>query len=114
MKIIPASAEDLARIEAAAAADGHPAFAPTHFFENSAGAVRGYFSAGGVTCVMFWSHTLNQPLESLRLVKESQRQARAMGRPVLYPCAPDSPFVPLLPDLGFEKIGNADFWLLKK
>jgi hypothetical protein len=62
---------------------------------------------------MFWSHTKNKPLESIRFVKESQRLAREAGKPVFYPCSPDSPFVPLLPELGFEKVGNADFWLLK-
>ena len=114
MKIIPATLDDLNRIQKAAAADNHPVFAPTHFAVDESYAVRGYFSAGGVTCVMFWSSTKNNPVQSLRLVKASQDEARKTGKPVIYPCAPDSPFAPLLPDLGFEKIGNANFWILKK
>ena len=81
--------------------------------ERAAGHVRGYFSAGGATAVFFWSHTGNRPVESLRLVRASQAAARDLGKEVFYPCAANSPFAPLMDDLGFEKIGNADFWRLK-
>ena len=112
MKIYPATPGDLDRIKAAAAADHHPAFAPTHFGQDASGQVKGYFSVGGLTAVMFWSHTGNSPIESLRLVKASQHLARQTGKPVIYPCSQKSPFAPLLPDLGFEKLGNADLWKL--
>ena len=114
MKIKAATPADLARIEAAARADHHAAFAPTHLMENDAGEVRGYFSTDGCAIVMFWSHVGNVPLASIRLVNESKSEARKLGKPVFYPCDPKSPFAPLLPRLGFELVGNANFWKLKE
>lgn len=113
MIIKPAMPGDLARIAAAAAADNHVAPAPTHFIENAGGEVRGSFSAGGCELIFFWSHTGNLAGESIRMAKECLRTARASGKPVFCPCAENSPFVPLMPSMGFELEGYAGFWKLK-
>lgn len=114
MKICPATATDLARIELAAAADGHLAPHSTHFLQDEAGAVRGAFCAGGVTTILFWSHTKNNPFASIKAVEAAKRAARSHGQPVLCLCTEDSPFGPLMPDLGFAKLGVANVWELKQ
>ena len=113
MTIRPATNADVQRIAQAALADYHPAFAPSHLLENDAGEIRGYFSVAGITPLLFWSHTGNDRFNSLRFAKAAVAAARATRNLVLLPCSAASPFVPVLPGLGFEKIGPAEFWRLK-
>lgn len=114
MNIQIATPADLARIESAAAANSHLALAPTHFLENDAGEVRGFFSAGGSTVTWFWSHTENPPIASIRLVKTAIAEAQKLGKPIFCPCTGDSPFAPLMPGFGFELLGHANIWRLKQ
>src|SRR6185312_2165215 len=93
-------------------ADNHVCFQPTHFLQSDAGEIRGYFSTD-VTPLFLWSHTGNEKTASLRFVKQAIEHARLPGKPVIAPCTVDSPFVPVLPGLGFLKLGNCDLWTLK-
>ena len=110
------SLSDVRRVEEAAAADGHVCFAPTHFLESNNGEVRGCFSTA-VTALFFWSHKGNSKFDSLRFVDAAKAaavvKASQTGGRVFWPCTPHSPFVPLLPELGFERLGSADFWEMK-
>ena len=113
MKIKPATQADLARIEAAARADGHTSFLPTHFMENERGEVRGCFSAGSFSLIFFWSHTGNAACASLKQVAAAKAAAAELGRPVLWPCTVESPFAPHMEKMGFEILGHANLWRLK-
>lgn len=113
MRILPATPADLGLIVAAARLDGHIALGSTHFLKDENGSIKGAFSAGGVTTILFWSHTGNSRFASLRAVEAAKKAARAHGKPVLCLCTDDSPFTPMMPDFGFTKLGSANVWELK-
>jgi hypothetical protein len=113
VKILIPTKDDLRRIENAAAADGHLAPGTSHFIQDERGEVRGAASLGGVTCLLFWSHTQNDKLTSIHFANAMRDMARATGKPVLLPCTKTSPFNPLLPGFGFKKLGEVEIWQLE-
>jgi len=104
--------DDLRQLEAAAAADEHVVVWPTLAIEKN-GALVGYLSVGEVALVNMWAHTkrvtARDTFTHLRVIEA--KLANAGFPAVCFPVAPNSPFKPLMPHLGYQHFGEYGFWM---
>lgn len=100
-----------AELLAAAAADNHPVLYPTHVLEDG-GRIVGYASAPWSPTIYFWADSKRvKALSSVRALQQVERIVGTHGwGSLVVPCAPDSPFHPILPRLGYRNLGRADFF----
>lgn len=86
------SLEKAQAVEAAAAADGHYVFAPTHYVEKD-GKIISYFSAGIVPVGHFWVDSKVSPFVSHRVISACVELGRRVSpRFGAIACSPKSPF----------------------
>ena len=89
-------AEDYDALTKAAAADGHPVYAPSTVYEKD-GEIVGYYSMS-VPLVMTWQHTKKMgPLDSVKVLGHIEGSLRAFPF-VCLPCDPESPFMRFCPN----------------
>ena len=101
-----ASEADLQATLAAAAADGHALYAPTHAFQRD-GAVVGAVSLGGCVTALCWFGPQLRSRETASLFNALENTLRFQKiRHLLVPCAARSPFHPHMTALGFEDLGS--------
>lgn len=103
------SLNEIEEVSQASLADGHYAFAPTHYWRNEAGAVAGYFSAGIIPVGHFWMKRDSKPRESFRMVKACENVSREIyGKGIRYgliACQESSPFhATLKPHFGYQPV----------
>lgn len=112
----------------AAAADEHRVIGATHLITRERPGrgieIVGYAGIGGAVLVTAWvdsrkvrareSLGLLSVVESLagNVVVDVPGQGRQPARMMVQPCAQGSPFRPLMGELGYELLGNAE-WCLK-
>lgn len=99
-----------AMLAASATDGGHHAPLATHVFTRAGEVVGAAALCSPV--LFFWAHsTALHRRESLDLAKRCKAQAvKQYQHNFLSTCSPDSPFYPLMPGLGFTRLGNADFY----
>jgi Xaa-Pro aminopeptidase len=104
------SAEELQALEKAAAADDHTVIAATHLITKGKEIV-GYASIGGLVMVNVWMDSQRlKARESCHLINTIENIAANGGaRALCVPCAAHSPFYPLMPGLGYSRLGVSSF-----
>lgn len=105
----PVLAEEVPKLIAEAAADGHSILAPSHIIERG-GEIVGYFSIGQIPLVLAWAHTKRmrsrESIHCLNLAENLIGSARP-GAVICVPCAERSPFGPYMAGLGYQTFGHA-------
>ena len=106
-RITPAQGPLLA---AAAAADGHAVYAPTHLVQRD-GQIVGGLSLGGLPLLFLWLDTQRvTPRETYQVWSAAAAELRGRG-PVIVPCTDASPLRPYLERLGGQRVGTAHLYL---
>jgi hypothetical protein len=108
-KIIPFTPDRLEELKAAASADGHAVIEPTALLVED-GKIRGYAGLG-LPVIFFWSHTGNSPRATFEFADYCEKLS---GPRFVVPCTADSPLFPYMEHRGYERLGNADFFLMRK
>lgn len=96
-------------------ADGHGVYAPTQVIWKNGERV-GYFSVGspGVPLVFAWLSTKDKlsTRDSFHLINSIESLCAAGGASaVAFPVPQDSPFLPLMEEMGFKKAGEYTFFI---
>ena len=95
--------------EASRRDSGHHAPLATHVFVRDDFQIVG--AAGiAVPTLTFWAASTSTPRESWEMTKLANERMATLHENFLAPCAPDSPFFPLMGRLGYRRIGPADFF----
>lgn len=104
--------EELDRLVEAAKADAHRVVLATHVVEKD-GEIVGYGSINAAPTINLWLDSKKvKPLDSIRLLHRLTDGLSFTGaRHVLMPCADNSPFAPIMPQLGFEPLGHTTLYL---
>ena len=98
------TAEDVARLNHAAAADNHAAVWPTHLVEKH-GKVAGYASIGAAVPLLVWLDPQQvQARDSLYLLNMAECMAANAGvRNLVVPVETTSPFHPAMEKFGYKR-----------
>ena len=114
-QVVPiASAEEYRAAVAAAAADQHELYAPTHTFQRD-GEIVGAVSLASCVLAMPWFHTAKMGRrESFSVINAMQNTLRMqkVGH-VCIPVGPQSPFNKVMQPLGFTSLGYWNFHACK-
>ena len=106
----PMSLHDMDPLQIAAAADQHRVIFPSHVADAD-GEIVGYASICRVPMMFIWAHSTKlNARQSFRLLGEVEAEAAKVSPVVVLPCATTSPFHPLMPRLGYQRLGPADFY----
>lgn len=106
-----AKADQLPALVGLAQADRHAVYAPTHIIWKDDQMV-GYFSVGARPLVLAWLSTQKlQSRDSFSLINLVENQLSLGGvRGAVFPVQKESPFYPLMNNLGFVNAGNYDLF----
>lgn len=103
--------ELLTQLKARAGADDHVVIAPTHVMLRG-GDVIGYLSIAGMPTVHAWfDSTIKNPRHSRNMIAHGETALRESGvRQYFVCCAKSSPFFPRMAELGFQWVGETNFF----
>jgi hypothetical protein len=104
--------EILPALEVAARADDHGLVLPTHLVKRGE-EIRGYFSMNAAPLLCTWLDSKRVVArESILLLNSVENYLRLAGhKNLITTCTDNSPFRPFMADLGFRRLGTADFFL---
>lgn len=109
MRILrPIRPEDLEPLVAAAAADAHEVWFPTHVVTDPEGTIVGYASVNLRPAIVFvWMDSRrNSARDSVTALRSMEDYLRMSGvTDYLMPCAPSSPYLAHMGKLGFKEKG---------
>lgn len=110
-ELVPATPALLPQVHAAAQADGgHAVLSPTHVAQRG-GRVVGYGSLGKLPMMFAWLDTKALTArESFALWREAEKTLQGRGT-VVVPCGTDSPLLPFMEKLGYQKLGTAHIFV---
>jgi hypothetical protein len=103
----------LAALHEKAADDDHMVIAPTHVMVKG-GEIIGYLSLAGMPMVHAWFDSGHKHVnDSLKMIEHGETVLRANPQVRQYTicCAEESPFSPLMPGMGFKKLGTTTVWM---
>jgi len=106
--------EDVKELNAAAKADNHSVVLPSHVLRKD-GKIVGYFSVAppGMPCVLAWLSTKDMPArESFHLINGIECQVAHAGcQAIMWPIPKDSPFYPLMEQMGYKNCGQYELFI---
>lgn len=106
--------ERVARLSEAARQDNHMVVAPTHIVDLG-GEMIGYLSINGLPTVRAWFDSRHKNvLRSKRMIEDGELIVREQGHPAyIIGVSPQSPFLPHMAGLGFERLGDQVVFIKK-
>ena len=111
LTVIPCPSVRVPALQAAAAADEHKAYLPTHLVTRQEEII-GYISLEQASFMMIWLDSKRvHARESVLVLNTIENTLRLVGRKHLVTtCSTQSPFRPVMPELGFTRWGAAEFY----
>jgi hypothetical protein len=104
---------ELKALVEAAAGDNHVPLFPTHLVWRG-GEIVGYLSLLNTPVVNYWSHSQKmRGRESLEFIRWAEAMAACQVPQIIVPCAVDSPFFKLMPEMGYTLVGHTAFFVKK-
>lgn len=105
MLIRPITPDDLPKLEAAAQADNHGVFLPSHLITRDAEIV-GYLSIGQAPTIFTWLHTKKMNVrDTVGVLNFYENFVACNGhRIVTVPCMADSPLHPYMAKFGYTAV----------